>query len=125
MTMNKVIMFELPVANVKRASAFYKKAFGWRIDPWNGSYGVITVPEDKNWVPKEKGAINGEMYKRGSKDEMPMVVVLVPSIARALAAVKDAGGKVVLEREAYGEWGWYARVKDTEGNLFALWEHMK
>ena len=123
--MNKVIMFELPVTNVKRASGFYKMAFGWQINPWNGSYGVITVPEDKNWVPKEKGAINGEMYRRESKDEKPMVVVLVPSIARALAAVKQAGGKVVLEKEAYGDWGWYARVKDTEGNLFGLWQEMK
>lgn len=123
--MNKVIMFELPVTNMKRASAFYKKAFGWQIQPWNGSFGVITVPEDKNWMPKEKGAINGEMYRRGAKDERPMVVVQVPSIDKALAAVKQAGGKVVLEKEAYGEWGWYARVKDTEGLVFALWEHAK
>jgi len=123
--MDKVIMFELPVTNVKRASAFYKKAFGWRINPWNGSYGVITVPEDKNWVPKEKGAINGEMYRRASRDEKPMVVVLVPSITRALAAVRQAGGKVVLEKEAYADWGFYARVKDTEGNVFGLWEEMK
>lgn len=123
--MCKVIMFELPVTNVKRASAFYKRAFGWQIQPWNGSSGVITVPEDKNWVPKEKGAINGEMYRRGSKDERPMVVVQVPSIDKALAAVKQAGGRIVLEKEAYGEWGWYARVKDTEGLVFALWEHAK
>jgi predicted enzyme related to lactoylglutathione lyase len=123
--MNKVIMFELPVANMKRASAFYKKAFGWRIDPWNGSSGVITVPEDKNWVPKEKGAINGEMYRRASRDEKPLVVVGVPSIARALAAVRKAGGRVILEKEAYGDWGFYARVKDTEGNVFGLWEEMK
>ena len=123
--MNKVIMFELPVTDVKRASAFYKEAFGWQINPWNGSYGVITVPEDKNWVPKEKGAINGEMYRRGSKDEKPMVVVLVPSIDRALASITQVGGKVVLEKEAIGEWGWYARIKDTEGNLFGLWEEMK
>jgi predicted enzyme related to lactoylglutathione lyase len=123
--MNKVIMFELPVANVKRASAFYKKAFGWQINPWNGAYGVITVPEDKNWVPKEKGAINGEMYRRSSKDEKTLVVVAVPSIARALVSVRHAGGKVVSEKEAYGDWGYYARVKDTEGNVFGLWEEMK
>jgi len=123
--MDKVIMFELPVTNVKRASAFYKKAFGWQIYPWDGSYGVITVPEDKNWVPKERGAINGEMYRRASKDEKPMVVVLVPSITRALTAVRRAGGKVILEKEAYEDWGFYARVKDTEGNVFGLWEEMK
>jgi predicted enzyme related to lactoylglutathione lyase len=123
--MNKVIMFELPVTNMKRAAAFYKKAFGWKIDPWNGSYGVITVPEDANWVPREKGAINGEMYRRESRDEKPLVVVKVPSVSKAIAAVKKAGGKVVSEKESYGDWGWYARVKDTEGIVFALWEEMK
>ncbi len=123
--MDKVIMFELPVDNLKRASAFYKKAFGWQIVPWNGSFGVVTVPEDKNWVPKEKGAINGEMYRRQSKDEKPILVILVPSVTRAIDRLKQAGGKVVSEKEAYGEWGWYARVKDPEGNVFGLWEHMK
>jgi hypothetical protein len=123
--MDKVIMFELPVNNLKRASAFYKKAFGWRIDKWNGSFGVVTALEDKNWVPKEKGAINGEMYRRESKDDRALVVVQVSSIARTLDKLKKAGGKVVSEKEAYGDWGWYTRVKDPEGNLFGLWEHKK
>ena len=29
--MNKVFMFEIPVVNTKRAAAFYKKMFGWKI----------------------------------------------------------------------------------------------
>jgi len=123
--MSKVFMFELPVANMKRASAFYKKAFGWKIVPWNGSFGVQTVPEDANWIPKEKGAINGEMFRRSSKAEAPVLVLLVPSINRAIANVVKAGGKVVSEKEAYDEWGWYARVKDPEGVVFGLWEHSK
>jgi predicted enzyme related to lactoylglutathione lyase len=123
--MNKVFMFEIPVVSTKRAAGFYKKMFGWRIDPWNGAFGVTTVPEDENWVPKEKGAINGEMYKRESKDDRPVLVVLVPSITRALNKLKQAGGKVVSGKEAYGEWGYYARIKDTEGNVFGLWEKMK
>ncbi len=123
--MNKIFMFELPVANMKRAAAFYKKAFGWKIVPWNGSYGIQSVPEDANWVPKVKGAINGEMYRRASKKEAPILVVLVPSINRAVAGVIKAGGKVVLKKEPYEDWGWYARVKDPEGNVFGLWEHAK
>ena len=123
--MDKVIMFEVPVANVKRAAAFFKAAFGWKIQSWNGSFGLVTVPEDGNWVPKEKGAINGEMYKREAEDKGPIVVVHVPSIARTIIKLEKAGGKVVSEKEAHGEWGFYARVKDTEGNVFGLWEHTK
>jgi len=32
---------------------------------------------------------------------------------------------VVSEKEPYGDWGYYARVKDREGNVFGLWEKMK
>ncbi len=122
--MDKVIMFELPVGNVKRASAFYRAAFGWKITPWDGYYGVTTVPEDKNWVPKEKGAINGGMYKRDDKTEAPALIIGVASIDKALAKIKKAGGKIVSGKEEHGEWGYYARVKDSEGNIFALWEEM-
>ncbi len=123
--MDKVFMFEVPVNNIKRASGFYKTMFGWKIMNWDGFYWLTTVPEDKNWVPKEKGAINGEMYRRSKKDEKPVLVVMVPSIARALNKLKKAGGKIISEKEQFGEWGYYARIKDTEGNIFALWEEMK
>ena len=123
--MDKVFMFEVPVNNIKRASEFYKTMFGWKIMNWDGFYWMTTVPEDKNWVPKEKGAINGEMYRRSKKDEKPALVVMVPSITRALNKLKKAGGKVISEKEQYDEWGYYARIKDTEGNIFALWEEMK
>jgi predicted enzyme related to lactoylglutathione lyase len=122
--MDKVIMFELPVKNTKRASAFYKAVFGWQIDPWDGVYGVTTVPQDKNWVPKERGAINGEMYRREKKDDRPLLVVRVASIARTVSKLTKAGGRLVSEKEQYGEWGYYARVKDQEGNIFGLWEEM-
>jgi predicted enzyme related to lactoylglutathione lyase len=122
--MDKVIMFELPVKNTKRASAFYKAVFGWQIDPWDGVYGVTTVPQDKNWVPKERGAINGEMYRREKKDDRPLLVVRVASIARTVSKLTKAGGRLVSEKEQYGEWGYYARVKDQEGNIFGLWEDM-
>ncbi len=123
--MDKVMMFEIPVNNIKRATGFYKTMFGWRITNWDGFYWVTTVPEDKNWVPKEKGAINGEMYRRATKDEKPTLVVMVPSITRALNKLVKAGGRVISKKEKIGEWGYYARIKDTEGNVFALWEEMK
>jgi len=99
--MDKFIMFEVPVTSVKRAAAFYKAAFGWKIQSWDGSFGIITVPENENWVPKEKGAINGEMYRKGRKDKGPIVVILVGSITRTIAKLKKAGGKVVQEKEPY------------------------
>ncbi len=42
-----------------------------------------------------------------------------------MTSVKRAGGEVVSEKEPYGDWGFYARVKDMEGSVFGLWEHTK
>lgn len=51
-----------------------------------------------------------------------MITVEVPSLDEALERVQAAGGKVVLPRMDTGGYGWYARVRDSEGNLISLWE---
>ena len=121
--MEKVTGFEIPADDMKRAQKFLKNVFGWEFEEWEGDYAHIkTVEMDKNWVPKEKGAINGGMYKRETKKDKPMVVVTVPSIDKYLAKVKKAGGKVTAEKEEAGEWGYWAEIEDTEGNGYELWE---
>jgi predicted enzyme related to lactoylglutathione lyase len=51
-----------------------------------------------------------EMKEDESKDKKPMVVDLVPSISRAIATMKQAGGKVVPAKEVCGDRGWHARL---------------
>jgi predicted enzyme related to lactoylglutathione lyase len=66
--MEKVTGFEIPADDMKRAQKFLKSVFGWEFEEWEGDYAhVKTVEMDKNWVPKEKGAINGGMFKRETK----------------------------------------------------------
>jgi len=33
-TMSRVIHFEIPASDPERASAFYQKVFGWKIEQW-------------------------------------------------------------------------------------------
>jgi uncharacterized protein len=121
--MDKVTGFELPAGDIKRAKKFYEKAFGWKVKLWDDEYSHIkTAAMDKEWVPKEKGAVNGGMFKRGSKSEKPLLVITVKSINNTLKKVKTAGGKTVTPRTEAAEWGWWAEVQDEEGNVFELWE---
>ena len=64
--MDKVVHFEIPVDDLKRAQNFYKIIFGWTIEPMpKMNYTIlITVEVDEKFMPKEKGAINGGMMKR-------------------------------------------------------------
>ncbi len=34
--MSRVVHFEIPADNPERAAAFYKQAFGWKIEKWPG-----------------------------------------------------------------------------------------
>ena len=36
--------------------------------------------------------------------------------------VEESGGKIVLPRKQVGEYGFYARVSDTGGNVVGVWQ---
>ncbi len=120
----RVVHFEIPADNVKRAQAFYSKAFGWQMNSIPGmNYTMVgTTPSDQNGMPTEPGAINGGMAKRGAPLKAPVITIGVQSIDESLETVKKLGGKVVKKKEAVGDMGFAAYFKDTEGNVIGLWQ---
>ena len=53
----KVIHFEIPAEDTRRAVAFYKKAFGWKFDKYEGmEYWLANTGEDKE--PGINGAVS-------------------------------------------------------------------
>lgn len=126
--MNKVVHFEIPFDDKERAMSFYKNVFGWEMqDVPDMSYVITrTVAVDENFMPKESGAINGGFYERDDKSsKTPVLVIDVPSIDEHVALIKKAGGEVVREKMNVGNMGYYAQVKDTEGNIIGIWENIK
>jgi predicted enzyme related to lactoylglutathione lyase len=124
--MNKVVHFEVAADDVDRATRFYSDVFGWQIVavPEVDYIGITTVEVDEQQMPKEPGAINGGMYKRENAGEPTSIVVSVPSIDEHLPKIEQAGGTVVVPKQEVPNMGYYARVRDTEGNLVGLWEDM-
>lgn len=80
------------------------------------------IPVDENMMPTEPGAINGALYLREEPEEAPSLVINVPSIDEYLKKIEKAGGKVVWQKEPVGDFGFYAQISDTEGNVLGLWE---
>jgi predicted enzyme related to lactoylglutathione lyase len=120
--MNPVVHFELPIFNPRRAKAFYEKAFGWGIKEWEGGYWMAqTTKSDKMGRSTKPGTMNGGLMK-GKKGDMPVIVVGVKSIVSDLKKVVKAGGKVVMDKMSMGDMGYYARVKDSEGNVIGMWQ---
>jgi len=122
--MDKVVHFDVPVSDVKRAQKFYQQAFGWKINEVPGmNYWMInTVAVDEKQMPKEPGAINGGMYKWEDNSEKIVIVVNVPSVDKHIKKITQAGGKVAMPKRSVGDMGFYARIQDTEGNIIGIWE---
>lgn len=120
----KVVHFEIPVDDVKRAKAFYNKAFGWQMAPVpEMEYTMVgTTPSDKNGRPKEPGAINGGMMVRQGPVKSPVVTIQVDEIEAALKNVVKLGGSVLVGKMPVGNMGFSAYIKDTEGNTIGLWQ---
>lgn len=86
---------------------------------------VTTVPTDEKQMPKEPGAINGGIVQRSPVGQHPIIVINVPSVDEFITKVAKGGGKVVLAKQKVGDFGLYARVTDSEGNVIGLWQDLK
>ena len=121
--MNNVMHFEIPARNMQRAKKFYTQAFGWKINEWDKQYYLAsTSPTDKKGMVKKKGAINGGIMPWAKQAPNTVLVVSVKNLDQALVRAKKAGAKVVMPKMKVENILYYARVKDTEGNVIGLAE---
>ena len=123
--MDSVVHFEIPAKDIKRASAFYSKAFGWNITQFpNFEYwSLVTTASDKNGTPTSPGSINGGMGKEGVMAPKDVTVTIsVADIDASLATVKKLGGKMSGKKMPVGDMGFSAYFEDTEGNIIGLWQ---
>jgi len=119
----RVVHFEVPYDDGARARAFYETVFDWEFTEMpDTGYSLVVSGPSGDEGPTEPGFINGGMMQREQHFTAPNLVIDVESIDTALAAVNEAGGSTVSERQAVGEMGFAAYVRDTEGNLVGLWE---
>jgi uncharacterized protein len=130
--MDKVQHFEIPADDIARARTFYESSFGWNTKEWpmpDGSnyIGLYTGPVDEQNMWKEPGFINGGMVQRGGQFPVmsPTIAVVVADLDATLEKIKAAGGTVVMNKIELAGTGWYAYIKDTEGNVIGVWQEAK
>jgi hypothetical protein len=113
--MPKVIHFEIPAKDTKRAVAFYEKALGWKFSKYAGmDYWLATAGDDK-----EPG-INGAIILKGDTHPTTINTVSVSSFEDAVKRIKAAGGEVLGSKMAVPGVGYMAYCRDTEGNILGI-----
>ena len=121
---NRVIHFEVQADDVERAKAFYKKAFGWKIEKWVEKEGESLGMDYWMLMTGEEGeqGINGGMYQRPEDRKLYTFdcTIGVADIDKAIEDVKKNGGEIRGEKMEMPGVGWFAGGVDTEGNAFGL-----
>ena len=120
----QVVHFEVPADDLDRAQKFYQDAFGWQMRPLpEMNYTLVsTTPTGEDGMPKDPGAINGGMMRRGAPVTAPIITIEVDDIDAALGTIERLGGRTAVGRQPVGDMGWAAYFVDSEGNTVGLWQ---
>ena len=119
--MGRVVHFEIHAADCDRAERFYRRVFGWEVRSHEGApvdYRLVTTGADGE--VGINGAIVARQGKADGKDAIVAFVctIEVDDIAATEAAVRDAGGEQVVDRQSMEGVGSFSYFKDPEGNVF-------
>jgi len=121
MTKHAIQWFEIPVTDLDRATAFYEAILGVTLERMTVGTPVAVFPSDDDAVG---GALS--LDDRKPSDQGSLVYLTAPhGVQEALDRVPEAGGEVLLPRtEIEGDYGFYAYIKDSEGNKVGLFENV-
>lgn len=121
---NAVGWVEIPVSDMERASEFYKKVLGAKLDMMEFGETQMAII---NWVDGDaKGAgaalvQNEKFYVPSSDGTLVYFTSPAGDLQVELARVEEAGGKILIPRRQISEdHGFMAVILDTEGNRIAL-----
>jgi predicted enzyme related to lactoylglutathione lyase len=99
---------QLPAVDLKRSAAFYRNAFGWSVDPNNGSF--------------ETSGLIGQLTTEVSPAAAggPVLWISAASLYRALREVEANGGRVCGRPQLDGGERWLAEIEDPAGNRIGI-----
>ncbi len=120
-----VVHFEIPADDPERAGKFYRELFGWEIKHMGGpmDYWLVeTVPTDGEGMPIRPG-VNGGLMRRMMPGQVPVNYIAVENVDDFTRKAEGLGARVVVPKMPVPGMGWFAQLTDTEGNIFAIWQH--
>ncbi len=123
-----IVHFEIPADDPERAAKFYRELFGWTVNKFEGSgaagmeyWMVQTVPTDAGGMPVRPG-VNGGLMRRMYPGQPPVNYVSVENVDDFVRRAERLGAMVLMAKTPVPGMGWFAQMKDPEGNVVAVWE---
>jgi predicted enzyme related to lactoylglutathione lyase len=119
MNRNPVGWFEIYVQDMDRATAFYQKVLGCKLDKLPGvDLEMHAFPMNAEGYGASGALVRFEGAPSGGNSTL--VYFSCEDCAAEEARVVPAGGKIMRGKFSIGQYGFCALAFDTEGNLFGL-----
>lgn len=117
---NPVVYFEIPVADLDRASAFYEAVLGYKLTRQTiDGYAMALFPAADG--AGASGALaQGDVYVPAKTG--PIVYFGVDDIEAVQARAVAQGGKLLLKKQPAGDAIFVGEIEDSEGNRIGLSE---
>lgn len=111
--------FEIPALDLARARSFYEKLFGIEMMEHAAGPNIMAV------FPYDREKTSGGCVMKGpalvpTNDGVIVYLNAGESLDEALKRVAPLGGEIVFPRTEVPGIGFFAHIKDTEGNRVAL-----
>ena len=126
--MPRVVHFEIHAGAPDRAMAFYSRLFGWTFQKFgSGAFDYWLIDTG----PASEAGINGGLLRRAGPNPerslpTPIVgfvcTVDVAGVDQTTAEAVAAGGSIAYAKTAIPGLGWVAYLKDTESNVFGVFQ---
>lgn len=102
---------ELPASGIAATRSFYESAFGWSMTEFAPTYCATTSGDTDLGLQSDAS----------ERSAAPLPVIQVKNLEAVLAAVENAGGKIVKPIRAFPG-GRRFHFADPSGNELAVWE---
>jgi predicted enzyme related to lactoylglutathione lyase len=111
--------FEIPALDFARARSFYEKLFSIELKEW------ATGPNVMGVFPYDPEKASGGCVMKGpamvpNNDGVIIYLNAGDSLDEVLNRVQPSGGQVVFPKTPVQDIGFFAHIKDTEGNRVGL-----
>ena len=113
--MNRFTHFELSTPDLEKTAAFYRAAFGWTVEKWEGPIEYWLVSTGDASTP---GINGGLMFNPGFTGTINTIEV--EDIDASIAAVLANGGEILFPKDVIPGVGYMAYFKDNCGITVGL-----
>lgn len=105
---------EIPSSDLNQTRDFFNKIFGWEFKPFGNGYMLFN---------NHKGIMVGiRQVDKVNSGDTTVFHINVSSIDEVLKTAKESGGSIFKGKTVIPAMGWYALLKDPQGNIIGLYQ---